>query len=391
MDSSKKPDTSLLPSISSLSSFPSSSSSTTSNSSLPNPSVLPPISSFSSQYPSLQRTETNKLTPNFSTQPSYPIYLTQPQHSQGSPKLQPLSSNSALPFPKYQSAFVSHHSFPSSPISNSSSSSSLNLNSLDLNQNHPTSSPILASKSNPNISIGPNLLNASSNQTTNASLPSSSYLKRASSERTLPKAHVSKACNHCKRAHLACDHSRPCRRCVALGKADTCVDLIHKKRGRPRIKKNLLNSDSEGNFDSSFSGNEINKLNQESNLKEENLSSESNENNQENGTIIKSETINVKKESIQTKTQTQNTTKILNIKEEKEKFQENPQVIKREADYETSYQRPQSQTQFHLNSFTSLEKGFFFFKLISFLSFFLFSFFLISSFFKLKISLLKVL
>lgn len=50
------------------------------------------------------------------------------------------------------------------------------------------------------------------------------------------KAHVPSACLNCKRAHLACDVGRPCRRCINLGKSDTCVDVQHKKRGRPRLK-----------------------------------------------------------------------------------------------------------------------------------------------------------
>ncbi|KAK9457748.1 hypothetical protein V1511DRAFT_530921 [Dipodascopsis uninucleata] len=51
------------------------------------------------------------------------------------------------------------------------------------------------------------------------------------------KTHVIAACSNCKRAHLACDISRPCQRCISLGKQDTCVDVRHKKRGRPRLKE----------------------------------------------------------------------------------------------------------------------------------------------------------
>lgn len=29
--------------------------------------------------------------------------------------------------------------------------------------------------------------------------------------------------------------SRPCKRCVHLGKSDSCIDIQHKKRGRPKI------------------------------------------------------------------------------------------------------------------------------------------------------------
>ncbi|KIW97817.1 uncharacterized protein Z519_01401 [Cladophialophora bantiana CBS 173.52] len=51
-----------------------------------------------------------------------------------------------------------------------------------------------------------------------------------------PKAHVASACVNCKKKHLRCDSSRPCRRCVQSGKEDSCVDVEHKKRGRPPLK-----------------------------------------------------------------------------------------------------------------------------------------------------------
>ncbi|KAI8063278.1 hypothetical protein BC940DRAFT_369794 [Gongronella butleri] len=46
---------------------------------------------------------------------------------------------------------------------------------------------------------------------------------------------VASACVNCRKAHLACDVNRPCRRCVTLGKADSCQDIKHKKRGRPKL------------------------------------------------------------------------------------------------------------------------------------------------------------
>nr|POE72372.1 transcription activator of gluconeogenesis ert1 [Quercus suber] len=51
------------------------------------------------------------------------------------------------------------------------------------------------------------------------------------------KAHVASACANCKRAHLSCDINRPCMRCVASGKQDSCHDVQHKKRGRPRLRE----------------------------------------------------------------------------------------------------------------------------------------------------------
>ncbi|KAJ3329622.1 hypothetical protein HDU91_003817, partial [Kappamyces sp. JEL0680] len=56
--------------------------------------------------------------------------------------------------------------------------------------------------------------------------------KKVTDGKPRPK-HVGKACVHCKKAHLACDHGRPCKRCIHLGKTD-CVDVEHKRRGRPR-------------------------------------------------------------------------------------------------------------------------------------------------------------
>ncbi|KAF2833209.1 hypothetical protein CC86DRAFT_389537 [Ophiobolus disseminans] len=50
------------------------------------------------------------------------------------------------------------------------------------------------------------------------------------------KAHVASACVNCKKAHLSCDVQRPCNRCVSSGKQDSCKDVQHKKRGRPRLR-----------------------------------------------------------------------------------------------------------------------------------------------------------
>ncbi|KAI8882166.1 hypothetical protein K501DRAFT_334188 [Backusella circina FSU 941] len=60
--------------------------------------------------------------------------------------------------------------------------------------------------------------------------------------------HVPTACLNCKKAHLACDLSRPCKRCVSLDKSSTCIDIKHKKRGRPKLSdKRWLSGISESN------------------------------------------------------------------------------------------------------------------------------------------------
>ncbi|KAL4872870.1 hypothetical protein BDV12DRAFT_210175 [Aspergillus spectabilis] len=64
--------------------------------------------------------------------------------------------------------------------------------------------------------------------------PASRVLPQKTTRRT--KAHVASACVNCKKKHLGCDPARPCRRCVLSGKEASCVDVTHKKRGRPPLK-----------------------------------------------------------------------------------------------------------------------------------------------------------
>ncbi|KAI8092280.1 uncharacterized protein B0P05DRAFT_583541 [Gilbertella persicaria] len=63
------------------------------------------------------------------------------------------------------------------------------------------------------------------------------------------KSHVPSACINCKIAHLACDVSRPCKRCVSLNKTDTCQDMQHKKRGRPKLREKPAYSSNEHTYE----------------------------------------------------------------------------------------------------------------------------------------------
>ncbi|ORY93999.1 hypothetical protein BCR43DRAFT_461407 [Syncephalastrum racemosum] len=40
---------------------------------------------------------------------------------------------------------------------------------------------------------------------------------------------ATRACFHCQKAHLTCDDSRPCQRCIKRGLAPTCTDAIRKR------------------------------------------------------------------------------------------------------------------------------------------------------------------
>ncbi|KAH9887193.1 hypothetical protein F4778DRAFT_786489 [Xylariomycetidae sp. FL2044] len=109
--------------------------------------------------------------------------------------------------------------------------------------------------------------------TTNPQAPENQPFTSPKSQRKT-KGHVASACVPCKRAHLRCDvlrprelggnvscageyavmvaitkyqervtpgsltskPQRPCSRCLSTGKEDACVDVQHKKRGRPRLR-----------------------------------------------------------------------------------------------------------------------------------------------------------
>ncbi|KAI0374068.1 hypothetical protein BV20DRAFT_962030 [Pilatotrama ljubarskyi] len=43
------------------------------------------------------------------------------------------------------------------------------------------------------------------------------------------KKKASRACFHCQKAHLTCDDSRPCQRCIKRGMADNCTEGHRKK------------------------------------------------------------------------------------------------------------------------------------------------------------------
>ena len=64
---------------------------------------------------------------------------------------------------------------------------------------------------------------ASTAPTTTPRRTSRSPRKSGTSNRYGPR-YVSLACGACKKAHLACDPTRPCRRCCSLEKGDQCRD-----------------------------------------------------------------------------------------------------------------------------------------------------------------------
>ncbi|KAL2854042.1 hypothetical protein BJX68DRAFT_38379 [Aspergillus pseudodeflectus] len=105
--------------------------------------------------------------------------------------------------------------------------------------------PLAYSEPFPSARLPQSLTAQPSSQSLTATYPQPTFGASAAgpASRTLPqkttrrtKAHVASACVNCKKKHLGCDPARPCRRCVLSNKESTCIDVTHKKRGRPPLK-----------------------------------------------------------------------------------------------------------------------------------------------------------
>ena len=56
------------------------------------------------------------------------------------------------------------------------------------------------------------------------SIPLKKNTKTAPRTKSGKRRQVRQACQHCRKSHTACEEQRPCKRCVAHGLADSCVD-----------------------------------------------------------------------------------------------------------------------------------------------------------------------
>mmetsp|Transcript_24096 Transcript_24096/g.42653 ORF Transcript_24096/g.42653 Transcript_24096/m.42653 type:complete len:427 (+) Transcript_24096:59-1339(+) len=61
-----------------------------------------------------------------------------------------------------------------------------------------------------------------------------SFVMLSNSKKKATSGQVKRSCINCKLAKTRCDNERPCRRCLRTGREATCVDSVHKKRGRKR-------------------------------------------------------------------------------------------------------------------------------------------------------------
>ncbi|KAJ1962037.1 hypothetical protein IWQ62_003657 [Dispira parvispora] len=93
-------------------------------------------------------------------------------------------------------------------------------------------SPLIPQRSPPGPRAMP-LPPAKPHKGTRTALPSSSGSGNVRSGTTRAKLYVPKACINCRQSKVACETRRPCQRCVRMNKADTCVDAVSKRRGRP--------------------------------------------------------------------------------------------------------------------------------------------------------------
>merc|ERR1711915_194834 len=54
---------------------------------------------------------------------------------------------------------------------------------------------------------------------------------------------VKSACSNCRKSKTACCDQRPCRRCISLGLADSCVDVPRKRREKKKDVETLEGTD----------------------------------------------------------------------------------------------------------------------------------------------------
>ncbi|KAF8305493.1 hypothetical protein DL93DRAFT_2066262, partial [Clavulina sp. PMI_390] len=68
------------------------------------------------------------------------------------------------------------------------------------------------------------------------------------SNKSSKKKKAARACAHCQKAHLTCDDSRPCQRCIKRGMAESCVEG-HRKKAKYLLDEEEL-ADGSNDFDS---------------------------------------------------------------------------------------------------------------------------------------------
>jgi hypothetical protein len=174
------------------------------------------------------------------------VPLASPSHHSAGPSRTPVTTP-AQPHPQSQSHSYPHpHSSHRDPLSHPHPHSQQQ--SHQSHQSHPYAQPAMAAsqalRKSPTSSA-----QDSRGQTASPALDQSAgpVIRRVGG-----KANVSSACGPCKRAHLACDVGRPCKRCINMGKEDQCEDVpvsdsdkiharnsIHLNRLRSRTKSRI--------------------------------------------------------------------------------------------------------------------------------------------------------
>ncbi|RHZ47593.1 putative C6 transcription factor [Aspergillus thermomutatus] len=225
------------------------------NARLCNPRDLPPVHPMSSSVPAEDPLETPRHvrppphTTGLPTGTAVPV--TAPTVTTASVSEAALASGSSAPATGHHSAFQQHVA----PATGEEIRPPFVFNETVPASQTPLGTTEQRAVQEPSTTFPPSTFGTSpTGTTTRALLPKGT-------RRT--KAHVASACVNCKKKHLGCDSARPCRRCVLSGKEvshsilvhimlgdigfvakismllkkkATCVDVTHKKRGRPPLK-----------------------------------------------------------------------------------------------------------------------------------------------------------
>ncbi|GIJ92051.1 hypothetical protein Asppvi_011026 [Aspergillus pseudoviridinutans] len=195
------------------------------NARLCNPRDLPPVHPMSSSVPAEDPLETARHvrpTPHTTGLPTVTaVSVTAPAVTTASVSETALASGSSGPATGHTSAFQQYVA----PVTREE-----------------IRPPFIFNETAPNSQAPLGTTEQRAAQEPSTTFPSSNFGASPPARELLPKgtrrtkAHVASACVNCKKKHLGCDPARPCRRCVLSGKEATCVDVTHKKRGRPPLK-----------------------------------------------------------------------------------------------------------------------------------------------------------
>ncbi|PWY98526.1 hypothetical protein BCV70DRAFT_201838 [Testicularia cyperi] len=199
-----------------------------------NPNTRPPTTASLPPPPSTTNAANRSGSPSQHAAASALASLARPSGSGTSPSSRPGGASQASPGGSSHNeranaaALLRHSLYSNSPSSSSPGSSN---GAKPTGASSPSSSTKAPSKS-PSGAGSPlkrEIDVASSSASPGGAAPSASASPPKKDGEGSKRKKANRACSHCQKAHLTCDDSRPCQRCVKKGLQDSCHDGFRKK------------------------------------------------------------------------------------------------------------------------------------------------------------------